>query len=277
MRRAFADFLDEAHHCLMCTMPSEKVSQVFVLGDRWRGIEGFSHLQMGEVGDVKEIPVPGRPQKPALVPPSQVARRGLGSVAGRRAFFHALAHIEFNAINLALDAIYRFRDMPWPYYLDWLRVAVEEAQHFQLLTHHLRQLDCQYGDFTAHNNLWDMACKTSGDVMARMALVPRLIEARGLDVAPAMIQRLSQVGDRDGVTVLEIIHREEIEHVRIGNRWYLYCCEQRDLPPRESFFQLLQDYAGVGYLSGPFDRPSRLAAGFDERELDELAALAMAR
>lgn len=272
---AFEQLIERAYACLMLRDPQQKAQAVLQLAAEAPTASELAQCERPS-GAAQAIEVPGRPDAPELVPPARVPRRGLGSVEGRRAFFHALCHIEFNAINLALDALYRFRQMPSAYYLDWLRVAREEAEHFEMLCAHLDRLGTHYGALPAHNNLWEMACRTEGDVMARMALVPRLIEARGLDVAPAMIERLARFCDDDGVAALKVIHREEIEHVRIGNRWYLHCCEQRSLVPRETFFQLLNAYAGVGYLSGPFDRTSRLAAGFDESELDELAALALA-
>lgn len=220
-------------------------------------------------GCIEDINVPGRPLEPELVDPRQVPRRSLSSELGKKVLLHSFTHIEFNAINLALDAAYRFREMPDDFVTDWLQVAHEEARHFNLLNDYLTDLDCFYGAFQAHNGLWDMACKTRHDVLHRMALVPRVMEARGLDVTPGMMQKFAQIGDQRAVDILQVIYQEEIGHVAIGNRWYLTCCEQRELNARITFQQLIDEYFG-GKLRGPFNRPARLAAGFEE---DELSAL----
>ena len=151
------------------------------------------------------------------------------TLEGRAALIHALAHIEFNAINLALDAIWRFADMPQTYYRDWLKVAVEEAYHFSLLSTHLQTLGFKYGDFTGHNSLWEMADRTKSDVLARMALVPRTMEARGLDASPPLRNKLAQAGDTDAAKILDIILRDEIGHVAIGNHWFNYCFSHKPI------------------------------------------------
>lgn len=215
---------------------------------------------------------PGRPCLPMLVHPTQVPRRRLGSVAGRIGLIHAIAHIEFNAVNLALDAIYRFRNMPPDYYRDWIRVASEEAVHFSLLNNRLHELSSQYGCLPAHGGMWSMAVETDYDVMVRMALVPRVLEARGLDVTPAMITKLSAVGDTATVAILQRILAEEVDHVRIGNRWFKSLCEQRNLDALETFSRLLRKHGRIA-LRGPFNRPARLQAGFTDAELAEIAEL----
>ena len=149
--------------------------------------------------------VPGRPARPELRHPSEMKNRAVGSIEGRAALLHALAHIESNAIDLALDIVWRFEGMPEAFYLDWLQVAREEALHFELLHAHLRELGFAYGDFPAHTGLWDMAEKTSGDLLARLALVPRTLEARGLDASPAIRNKLISVGDRRGGEIIDII------------------------------------------------------------------------
>lgn len=221
---------------------------------------------------VVRVAVAGRPARPALVPPREVPRRGLGSAAGRVALIHAVAHIEFNAVNLALDAVYRFREMPEAFAGDWLRIAAEEARHFGLVSDRLDELGRAYGDFPAHNGLWEMACKTDHDVLLRMALVPRVLEARGLDVTPGMIERLSAAGDRETVAVLEVILREEIGHVAVGSHWYAYLCRARGLEPEATFRELVKTHA-PGYVQGPLHAAGRLAAGFSETELAGLEAL----
>ncbi len=214
---------------------------------------------------------PGRPDSPKLVMPADVPRRGLGTAAGRAAMLHAVTHIEFNAINLAWDAVYRFRDLPQQYYCDWLQVAEEEAYHFQLLRARLQQLDYDYGDFPAHNGLWDMAQKTAFDPMVRMALVPRVLEARGLDVTPGIMRRLRRVGDLESVAALEIILRDEVGHVEIGSRWFKYFCDQRGLGMEQTFRDLISRYF-AGRLRGPFNDAARIQAGFSEAELRALEA-----
>jgi len=218
---------------------------------------------------IERIPEPGRPALPIHVHPSEVKRRRLGSVEGRIALVHAIAHIEFNAMNLALDAVYRFRDMPQAYYRDWMRVASEEATHFQLLSRRLEELSSCYGALPAHGGMWAMAVETDYDVMVRMALVPRVLEARGLDVTPPMLDKLAAVNDTATVAILERILTEEVEHVKIGNRWFGALCEQRGLSTDDTFKTLLHKH-GKAALRGPFNKPARRKAGFSETELEEL-------
>jgi uncharacterized ferritin-like protein (DUF455 family) len=213
--------------------------------------------------------IPGRPARPELVAPRLVGRRSMVTVEGRAMLIHALAHIEFNATNLALDALWRFPDMPLEYYTDWLRVSKEEANHFALLSAHLQVLGYQYGDFPAHDSLWEMVEKTRGDVTARMALVPRTLEARGLDAIPPLRAKLAQAGDLAAASILDLILREEVGHVEIGNRWYGYLCRQRGLDPRATYDELAARYAAP-VLKGPFNLEARRLAGFTEEELDDL-------
>lgn len=214
---------------------------------------------------------PGRPARPELVAPRQLSRRRLGTLEGRAALIHALAHIEFNAINLAWDAVYRFRGMPDAYYRDWIKVAAEEAYHFSLLRDHLRSLNYDYGDFPAHDGLWEMAQKTAQDVMARMALVPRCLEARGLDATPALRDKLLASGDTAAAAILDVILRDEIGHVAIGDYWFKYCCRQRQLEPESQYRLLLKRYY-PGQVSGPLHVVARLQAGFSQAEIDYLIA-----
>ncbi|MBL8376523.1 MAG: ferritin-like domain-containing protein [Burkholderiales bacterium] len=215
---------------------------------------------------------PGRPARPLLVHPASVARRGPGSEAGRAALIHAIAHIEFNAINLALDALCRFGGMPDAYYADWMKVALEESHHFSLLAAHLSTAyGHDYGDFPAHDGLWSMAEKTRDDVLARMALVPRVLEARGLDVTPAMRQALAAHGDADAAAILDVILADEIGHVAIGNRWFAHLCAERGQAPDEAFERLRTAY-GAPRMRPPFNVAARLAAGFTSAELEAWAA-----
>ena len=217
--------------------------------------------------------IPGRPARPALVAHVTLKQRSLKTREGHAALLHALAHIELNAIDLGWDAVYRFRGLPADFYRDWVQVADDEARHFVLLRDRLRALGCDYGDFDAHNGLWEMTEKTAHDGLARMALVPRVLEARGLDVTPGMIERLRALGDLRTVEILETIQREEVAHVAAGSRWYRWHCQRAGVEPRARFRELLVEYAS-GYLRGPFNIQARLLAGFDEDELASLQALA---
>ena len=213
--------------------------------------------------------IPGRPERPELVPPRLVGRRSMATVEGRAMLAHALAHIEFNAVNLALDALWRFPDMPAEYYTDWLRVAKEEAYHFSMLSAHLQTLGYRYGDFPAHDSLWEMVERTKEDITARMALVPRTLEARGLDAIPPLRAKLAQAGDMAAAAILDIILRDEIGHVEIGNRWYRYLCEQHGLEPRAAYGELAARYRAPA-LKGPFNFEARRQAGFTDAELASL-------
>jgi uncharacterized ferritin-like protein (DUF455 family) len=221
---------------------------------------------------IRALPEPGRPARPLLVSPRDVARRSLGSAEGRAALLHAVAHIEFNAVNLAWDAVYRFRDLPRGWADDWVGVAADEARHFALLAARLAEHGMAYGDLPAHDGLWQMAVQTAHDPLARMALVPRVLEARGLDVTPPMIERLRSVGDFDTVAVLEVILREEIAHVAAGTRWFEHLCAERGLDPQATFVALIREFAPTA-VRGPFNRVARAAAGFGAAELAALDAL----
>ena len=215
--------------------------------------------------------LPGRPAQPQLVPPEQVPRRTPFTPEGRAALLHAVCHIEFNAINLALDAAWRFAGMPERFYRDWLQVAGEEALHFQLLRGHLQSMGHDYGDFEAHDGLWSMAEKTRDDITARMALVPRTLEARGLDATPPMQAKLRKAGDLRAVEILDIILRDEIGHVAIGNHWYRWLCERDGLDPIACYAEFATRY-GAPRLKGPFNLDARRAAGFGEPEIALLTA-----
>lgn len=212
--------------------------------------------------------IPGRNQV-QLVPPSALRQRSVHTLEGRAALIHALAHIEFNAINLALDAVWRFAGMPEDYYRQWATVAQEEAMHFGLLNAHLQTLGYQYGDFPGHDGLWEMAERTAEDVLARLALVPRTLEARGLDASPAVRHKLASGGDPVAAAIIDIILRDEIGHVAIGNYWYRWLCTERGLDPVKTFTRLALAYHAP-VLKGPFNLEARRAAGFQEEELAEL-------
>ncbi|MDZ4127209.1 MAG: ferritin-like domain-containing protein [Hydrogenophaga sp.] len=217
-------------------------------------------------------PLPGRPTRPVLLAPMRVPHRSPFTPEGLAALVHAVCHIEFNAINLALDAVWRFPGMPPAFYSDWLRVADEEATHFGLLHTHLQTLGYSYGDFPAHDGLWEMCIKTQDDITARMALVPRTLEARGLDATPLIQARLRKVNTPAAlraIDILDIILRDEIGHVAVGNRWYGWLCAQQGLEPLAHYRALARQH-NAPRLKPPFNDTARRAAGFTQQELDAL-------
>jgi uncharacterized ferritin-like protein (DUF455 family) len=251
------------------TDPAAKCAAVAAMAEALRvpGIDCDATVMLGTENETGAGTEAGRPALPRLVHPAKVPQRGLGSPTGRIALLHAVAHIEFNAINLALDAVWRFQGLPQAYYLDWMHVAAEEAVHFGLLRDELERRGARYGDHDAHDGLWDMAVRTAHDPLVRMALVPRLLEARGLDVTPALQQRLAQAGDAVAVAILQRILDDEIGHVAIGNRWYRHLCGQRGLDPVAAWADIASRH-GAASPRPPFNVAARVAAGFDRAELD---------
>ncbi len=259
-----------AHTCLLSTDIADKVALAQQLWRDW---------QAGQL-TVYDLPLAlsrqaGRPDRPALVAPNQLVRRRLRSSTGQAALIHAVAHIEFNAINLACDAASRFQGLPAAYYADWIRVAAEEAKHFSLLQARLDALGYTYGDFPAHNGLWELAQQTADDFVQRMALVPRVMEARGLDVTPGMMARFRQIGDTATAEVLAVILQDEIGHVAIGTRWFQYACAQRGLDPETHYLELLSTRFRH-LVRGPLHTEARLAAGFSPHEITRLNQLCAA-
>ncbi|CAB1275269.1 ferritin-like domain-containing protein [Candidatus Nitrosacidococcus tergens] len=257
---------DTALHCLTICDPERKINATQQVAQLWK--EGKLTTSYSFTYNTQLTP--GLPQNLRLVAPKYLSRRRLHSLEGRAAFIHAIAHIEFNAINLAWDAIYRFQGLPETFYSHWVQVAAEEAHHFYLLNIHLHSLGYQYGDFSAHNGLWEMAEKTAYDPMVRMALVPRVLEARGLDVTPSMIERLRAIEDLRAIAILEIIFRDEINHVAIGSYWFRYFCKIRNLNPEDTFFSLIKKFLKSS-PKGVLNYDARLKAGFSEQELMILA------
>lgn len=253
----------------------QQALSIFLLTDPLEKVEQTRNLYNRLLNDQLEINTeleldvpdqPGAPDKPELVAPRDLPRRRNSAQTGVATLIHAVNHIEFNAINLAWDAVARFANLPNEFYLDWARVASEEAEHFVLLRQHLLDLGYDYGDFPAHNGMWEMALKTHHDPLIRMALVPRVLEARGLDVTPKMMDKLRGTGDLRAVEILEIILREEIGHVKIGTHWFNYLCDLRKLDPLLTFQDLLDTYFD-GELRGPFHTEARKQAGFTEQEM----------
>lgn len=260
----------EARRCLDATSPEDKPTRTFEVAQAF----ACGEIAIDDDASLPEpIRMPGRPATPKLVHPRDLPRRGFGSDEGRAAFIHAVAHIEFNAIDLAWDAVYRFRGMPAEYYADWVAVANDEARHFRMLRARLNELGHDYGDFDAHNGLWEMAEKTAHDGLARMALVPRVLEARGLDVTPGMIVKLRALGDHATAGILAVILQEEVAHVAAGSRWFRWHCERAGVAPNARFRELLGEYA-TGVLHKPFNMEARVQAGFDPEELEELLVAA---
>ncbi len=222
------------------------------------------------VGDLAAPAPPIRPARPALpqlVPPGEVPRRRLGSPAGRAALLHAVAHIEFNAIDLAFDMAVRFApevarlDLdPGAFVADWFGVGGEEARHFSLIEARLARFNCAYGDLPAHDGLWEAAERTADDLAARLVVAPLILEARGLDVTPDMIRRLRAAGDQESAAMLEIVYRDEIGHVSCGKRWFHMVCQQLGQDPARTF-QDLRKRRFAGALKAPFNYSARDAAG----------------
>lgn len=260
---------EQALDCLLIADPWQKASAT-------QGLYKVVQQQGFHISeeDLSVPAVPGRPDKPELVPPRDLPRRRNNQQTGHATLIHAICHIEFNAINLGLDAIARFADMPEAYYTDWLQVAYEESTHFEMLDQHLQSMGFAYGYFPAHDGMWEMAQKTHHDPLTRMALVPRVLEARGLDVTPPMMEKLRKSGDHRAVEILEIILREEVGHVKVGTRWFNYLCEQRGLEPYQTFKELLEIYFN-GEIRGPFHTEARLEAGFSEAEMALLESQAV--
>ena len=252
------------NRALAATDPDEKLALVTALAADWK--KGLLTTQ----ARTPQALVCGRPAKPELVPHHQVKQRGPHSPEGRAALIHAIAHIEFSAINLALDHAARFHDMPADYVGDWIGVAAEEAYHFRLLRDHLRSQGYDYGSFPAHEGLQQMAERTNDDVLARMALVPRLLEARGLDATPPIQAKLKQAGDHEAVRLLDIILHDEIEHVGLGDKWFRRLCAERGLEPETTYREILDHFRAPRPLP-PMNVEARLAAGFSAAELAALA------
>ena len=255
---------DLAGAALAATSMAGKVEAVRSARQAWLAGEA-TH---GDGGPVLDPARRGRPSRPELVAPRALRPRSLSTPAGRVAAVHAVAHIEANAIDLAIDAVHRFRSMPALFHDEWLRVAEEEVRHFELLAERLASLDTSYGDLPAHGGLWDACVATADDPLRRMALVPRVLEARGLDVNPAMRARFAAAGDSETAAILDVILADEVGHVAVGDRWFRYLCRARELEPEATFARLLAE-TGVE-VRPPLNLQARRAAGFTDAELAAL-------
>jgi len=237
--------------------PRDKVALTRALAADWRA-DRVPAPGMPAVSDR-----PARPERPALVRPGAVKRRKIGTApAGRIALLHAVAHIELNAIDLAWDMVARFsgHGLPRAFSDDWVAVAADEAEHFALLETRLNELGASYGDLPAHDGLWEAAGKTAHDLLARLAVVPMVLEARGLDVTPPMIARLDLAGDRASADVLRRIYAEEVAHVAAGTRWFGFVCGQRGLEPMIAWRALVAQHC-EGVVKPPFNDDARERAG----------------
>lgn len=248
---------------LAATDIDRKLALTAALADDWAG----ARLDWRDSREVELCC--GIPDKPELVPPKHVPQRSPQTEEGRARLLHAIVHIEFSAINLALDHAARFHGLPEEYYADWIGVAAEEAEHFSLLRERLASYGHDYGDFPAHAGLWEMAEKTAHDPLARMALVPRLLEARGLDATPPIQRRLAENGDEASACALDIILRDEIGHVGLGDRWFRTFCEQRGSDAETTYRELLHTYKAPRPAT-PMNEKARLQAGFSAAELAAL-------
>lgn len=257
---------DCARHCLI----EPEVERTLCLTESTVADFNRGKLIIEGKDEVKTELQPVFPERPRLVDLNELPRRGTGTAIGRAALIHAIAHIEYNAVHLAWDAVWRFRGLPERFYRDWVSVAGEEACHFRLLQCRLHELGYAYGDFDAHDGLWRVAHGTRHDPLVRMALVPRVLEARGLDVTPGMIKKFQEAGDEATANVLKTIYRDEIGHVEIGTRWFRFLCKLQGLDAEPTFYRLIDEYYKDG-LRGPYNKDARTQAGFSESELNWLA------
>lgn len=256
--------------------PTAKSAAARDCAARWRA----GALSLPEPGATSLAPArPARPEAPELLPPGQVPRRRLGTVAGRIALLHAVAHIEFNAIDLAFDMIARFGGDPriadsdrHAFVSDWVSVGDDEARHFMMVRDRLQTLGADYGELPAHDGLWEAAAATSGDLAARLAIAPMVLEARGLDVTPGMIDKLKSVDDPDSAAVLNVIYTEEVAHVAAGRRWFEAVCASEGEDPTERFHTLVKSHF-KGELKRPFNTPARDRAGMPGDWYEPLADL----
>lgn len=254
-----------AAQCLYRTDIAEKLALTHHAADCARK----QRLSFDSDDEVLPISRTAFPERPILLPPRDMPQRKLNSESGKAAFFHALTHIEFIAIYLAWDIVYRFRGLPEQFYRDWLHVADEESRHFTMLREHMLSMGVDYGDLPAHRGLWDHASDTAGNLLARLALIPRCLEARGLDVTPPMIEKFRQMGDQASVAILSKILEDELGHVKLGSYWFDFFCRQQGYEPENKYRQLLEKYF-KGKPKGPFNREMRIIAGFSNEELDWL-------
>jgi len=259
------DVLAEVKAALDCQNAEEKAELAILAFNKWQ--ENPAPQNSFPKANLN----PGRPDLPELVSPSGVPRRRLGTTRGKAALMHAVAHIEFNAINLALDLVIRFSsdvvlrspEKQTEFITDWLSVASDEARHFNLVCAYLHEHGYEYGTFPAHNGLWDAAIDTSQDIAARLAVAPMVLEARGLDVTPQIIEKLRKNNDPEAVSILEVILTEEVQHVYFGTKWFNFVAEKRLKDPVNYFHELVRSHF-KGSLKPPFNKEARFEANLYE-------------
>lgn len=251
---------------------SEKVRLAYTVSKAWfqREIALGTQATDGAMPDR-----PGRPAKPELLAPRDMPKRSLTGKAGRLALIHSLAHIELNAVDLTWDLIGRFPHirLPRSYYDDWVRVGLEEAKHFSMLEDRLAKLEAAYGDMPAHDGLWQAAQDTGHDLAARLAIIPLVLEARGLDITPPMIEKARAIGDEDTAKCLDIIYRDEKNHVAFGAKWFRFLCDRQGIRPEPAFHGFVRKHFR-GALKPPFNDRARSEAGLTPGFYKPLAPLA---
>ncbi|MCW8835801.1 MAG: ferritin-like domain-containing protein [Rhodospirillales bacterium] len=262
-----ATLTDAARSVLLAPEPNDKVRLTHLYAQAWR--EG----RIDQVGAPGAPDRPARPSRPELRPPREMPRRGAGGNDTKVALLHAIAHIELNAVDLAWDVIARFADpsLPRDFCDDWVQVAVDEAEHFEILNERMAELNSAYGDLPAHDGLWEAAQKTAHDLMARMALVPMTLEARGLDTTPATVARLRRQNDERTAAIMERIGEEEIAHVAAGRRWFEYMAEKRNVDAVSAYHTFIREHYKSA-LKRPFNAEARDRAGMKHEYYEPLAA-----
>ncbi len=258
MTCSFTSLADAAARIVATADLDEKVDIAFAAAKAWFG----RRLSLRCAEDRAMPARPGRPERPLLVPPRALPKRSVVSAQGRIALIHSLAHIELNAVDLTWDLVGRFARvaMPRSFFDNWVQVGLEEAKHFSLLADHLRSLEASYGDLPAHDGLWQATQETGHDLMARLAILPLVLEARGLDVTPPLIDKLAEQGDTAGAGILEIIYRDERRHVAFGCKWFRFLCDRQGLAPEPTFRRLVIKHFR-GPLKPPFNDAARAEAG----------------
>jgi len=251
--------------CLRIKDPQEKISFGQEIASQWQN----NSLEFAPDFSAVIINNPGAIDKPEIVPLKKLSKRGFRSDKQIAALLHALAHIEMTAVNLSWDSICRYPGMPKSYYQDWINTALDEGRHFLLLQKEMNKLGYDYGDFVAHGELWEMAVKTGHNLMHRMAIVHRVLEARALDVVPISIKQFEEIKLVDTVKALTTIANDEIGHVAAGTKWFRYCCEQEQCDSDKKFFELINHYMSSP-PRGPFNEDARIKAGFSEYEMTHL-------
>ena len=262
MSVAYVSLREEARNVLLCDNAEKKAKYALDVYAHYKKVRQKKSKVENEIWPER----PGRPKTPELLHPRDMPKRRSSGHAGRIGLLHALAHIELNAIDLAFDLIGRFINTPMPedFYADWLRVGAEEAKHFMLLQRRLKSLGSTYGALPAHDGLWEAAQKSAHNLAARLAIVPMVLEARGLDVTPQMIEKLTKNGDKESADILVIIYEDEKTHVAIGSKWFSYLCRKQNKDPKTQYQNFVQTYF-KGEIKPPFNKPARDEAGLPER------------